>query len=43
MTQRIRLFFFSHGPLLTTITIFILAYVIGAQMYPGHAETAGIF
>ena len=43
MTQRIRLFFFSHGPLLTTITIFILAYVIGAQMYPAMQKPQAFF
>ena len=34
MAQRIKLFLLNHGPLLTTITIFVLAYVIGGQMYP---------
>src|SRR4029078_4402868 len=43
MTQRLRLFFFSHGPLLTTITIFILAYVIGAQMYPAMQKPQAFF
>jgi simple sugar transport system permease protein len=43
MTQRIRLFFFSHGPLLTTITIFILAYAIGAQMYPAMQKPQAFF
>ncbi len=43
MTQRIRIFFFSHGPLLTTITIFILAYVIGAQMYPAMQKPQAFF
>jgi ribose/xylose/arabinose/galactoside ABC-type transport system permease subunit len=43
MPQRIRLFFFSHGPLLTTITIFILAYVIGSQMYPAMQKPQAFF
>ena len=43
MAQRIRLFFLSHGPLLTTITIFILAYVIGAQMYPAMQKPQAFF
>jgi galactofuranose transport system permease protein len=34
MAQRIKVFLLRYGPLLTTITIFILAYVIGGQMYP---------
>src|SRR4051794_34440147 len=43
MTQRIRLFFFSRGPLLTTIAIFILAYLIGAQMYPAMQRPQAFF
>jgi galactofuranose transport system permease protein len=34
MAQRARLFFLAYGPLLTTVTIFILAYLTGAWMYP---------
>ena len=34
MAQRIKLFLLHYGPLLTTITIFILAYFIGGQLYP---------
>ncbi len=34
MAQRIKLFLFSHGPLLTTITVFILAFLIGGWLYP---------
>jgi len=34
MAQRIKLFILHYGPLLTTITIFILAYFIGGQLYP---------
>lgn len=43
MTQRIKLFFLGHGPLLTTITIFILAYAIGAQMYPAMQKPQAFF
>src|SRR5512140_1144457 len=34
MAQRIKPFLLRYGPLLTTIAIFIMAYVIGGQMYP---------
>jgi ribose/xylose/arabinose/galactoside ABC-type transport system permease subunit len=34
LVQRVRPFLLRYGPLLTTIAIFILAYVIGGQMYP---------
>jgi galactofuranose transport system permease protein len=34
MARRIKLFLLNYGPLLTTITIFLLAYFIGGQMYP---------
>ncbi len=34
MTQRTKLFLLNHGPLLTTVAIFVLAYVIGGQLYP---------
>lgn len=34
MAQRTKTFLLSYGPLLTTITIFILAYVIGGRLYP---------
>jgi galactofuranose transport system permease protein len=43
MAQRIRLFFLSHGPLLTTITIFLLAYIIGSQMYPAMQKPQAFF
>lgn len=43
MTQRIRLYFLSHGPLLTTITVFILAYIFGAQMYPAMQKPQAFF
>jgi len=34
MTQRIKFFLVNNGPLLTTITIFILVYVAGGKLYP---------
>jgi len=43
MTQRVRLYLLSHGPLLTTITVFILAYLIGAQMYPAMQKPQAFF
>jgi ribose/xylose/arabinose/galactoside ABC-type transport system permease subunit len=43
MAQRIRLSLFHYGPLLTTITIFILAYFIGAQMYPAMQKPQAFF
>jgi ribose/xylose/arabinose/galactoside ABC-type transport system permease subunit len=43
MVQRMRLFFLHYGPLLTTITIFILAYTIGAQMYPAMQKPQAFF
>src|SRR6185369_75500 len=43
MTQRIRLFLFHYGPLLTTITIFVLAYFIGAQLYPAMQKPQAFF
>jgi galactofuranose transport system permease protein len=43
MTQRIRPFLLHYGPLLTTITIFILAYFIGAQMYPAMQKPQAFF
>jgi len=43
MAQRLRLSFVQYGPLLTTITIFILAYVVGAQMYPAMQRPQAFF
>src|SRR5262245_41852104 len=43
MTQQIRRVFLRHGPLLTTITIFILAYAIGSQMYPAMQKPQAFF
>ncbi|CAG0927605.1 Inner membrane ABC transporter permease protein YjfF [Thermoflexales bacterium] len=43
MAQRIRPFLLHYGPLLTTITIFILAYFIGGQMYPAMQKPQAFF
>src|SRR5436189_5047137 len=43
MIQRVKLYFLSHGPLLTTIAVFILAYVIGSQMYPAMQKPQAFF
>jgi galactofuranose transport system permease protein len=43
MPQPIRLTLLRYGPLLTTITIFILAYVIGAQLYPAMQKPQAFF
>ena len=43
MVQRIKVFLFKYGPLLTTISIFILAYVVGGQMYPNMQKPQVFF
>src|SRR6266536_3528612 len=43
MAQRIRHFLLHYGPLLTTIIIFVLAYFIGAQMYPSMQKPQAFF
>jgi galactofuranose transport system permease protein len=43
MPQPIRQTLFRYGPLLTTIAIFILAYVIGAQLYPAMQKPQAFF
>ena len=43
MTQRMKISLIQYGPLLTTIIIFILAYVIGAQMYPAMQRPQAFF
>lgn len=43
MAQRTKLFLWRHGPLLTTLSIFILAYFIGAQMYPAMQKPQAFF
>ena len=43
MAQRIKLFLLNNGPLLTTITIFILVYVIGGRLYPAMQKPQVFF
>jgi simple sugar transport system permease protein len=43
MTQRIKFFLVNNGPLLTTITIFILVYVIGGRLYPAMQKPQVFF
>ncbi|MBI5954804.1 MAG: sugar ABC transporter permease YjfF [Chloroflexi bacterium] len=43
MMQRIKFFLINHGPLLTTITIFILVYVIGGRLYPAMQKPQVFF
>jgi len=43
MAQRIKLFLLNHGPLLTTITIFILIYFVGGRLYPAMQKPQVFF
>ncbi|MEJ2413623.1 MAG: hypothetical protein P8Y34_11635 [Anaerolineales bacterium] len=43
MVQRIKAFFWTHGPLLTTIAIFVVTYVIGSFMYPAMQKPQVVF
>src|SRR3954468_9294611 len=43
MAQRTRLFFLQYGPLLTTVSIFLAAYLIGAQLYPAMQKPQAFF
>src|SRR6266508_3133513 len=43
MLHRIKLFLLNNGPLLTTITIFILVYVIGGRLYPAMQKPQVFF
>lgn len=43
MAQQIKRLLLRHGPLLTTITIFILAYLVGAQLYPAMQKPQAFF
>jgi len=43
MAQRIKHFLLNNGPLLTTITIFILVYVIGGRLYPAMQKPQVFF
>jgi galactofuranose transport system permease protein len=43
VARRTRQFLLHHGPLLTTIAIFVLAYVIGGQLYPAMQRPQAFF
>ncbi len=43
MAQRVKLFVLNNGPLLTTITIFILVYVMGSRLYPAMQKPQVFF
>ena len=43
MTRPIKPFLLRYGPLLTTITIFVLAYVAGGLMYPAMQKPQAFF
>ncbi len=43
MARRTRLFLQHHGPLLTTVTIFFLAYFIGGLLYPAMQKPQAFF
>jgi galactofuranose transport system permease protein len=43
MAQRIKHFLLNYGPLVTTITIFILVYVLGGQLYPAMQKPQVFF
>ena len=43
LTQQTRRLVVQHGPLLTTIAIFILAYVVGALLYPAMQRPQAFF
>ena len=43
MAQRIKHFLINNGPLLTTITIFILVYFIGGRLYPAMQKPQVFF
>jgi simple sugar transport system permease protein len=43
MAQRIKYFLLNNGPLLTTVTIFILVYFIGGRLYPAMQKPQVFF
>jgi ribose/xylose/arabinose/galactoside ABC-type transport system permease subunit len=43
MTQRIKPFLLKNGPLLTTITIFVLVYFMGTRLYPAMQKPQVFF
>jgi ribose/xylose/arabinose/galactoside ABC-type transport system permease subunit len=43
MAQRTKFFLLQRGPLLTTIAIFFLAYILGGQLYPAMQKPQAFF
>lgn len=43
MPQRTRRFLLTNGPLLTTITVFVLVYFIGSRLYPAMQKPQVVF
>ncbi len=43
MAQRFKTFLISNGPLLTTILIFIIVYIVGGQLYPAMQKSQVFF
>lgn len=43
MLQRIKSYLITNGPLLTTITIFILLYIVGGKLYPAMQKPQVFF
>lgn len=43
MAQRIKFFLINNGPLLTTITIFVLVYFVGGRLYPAMQKPQVFF
>src|SRR5512147_230207 len=43
LIRRVKPFLLRYGPLLTTITIFILAYFLGGQRYPAMQKPQVFF
>jgi simple sugar transport system permease protein len=43
VAQRIKAFAINNGPLLTTIAIFVLVYIIGGQLYPAMQKPQVFF
>lgn len=43
MAQRTKVFLLRYGPLLTTVTIFIVAYIVGGQLYPAMQKPQVFF
>jgi simple sugar transport system permease protein len=43
MARRTKLFLLHQGPLLTTVSIFVLAYFVGGQLYPAMQKPQAFF